>query len=423
MNQFNISADRQSIDAPRLAVFDPEAEAVQTLVTPADTRAAKPKGKRKGKAAADKDLPLWKRGDGRWCRKIKGRVHYFGTDKEKALEEWASTKDDLLAGRTPRVKTEGLVVGDLSERFLNAKRLLVESGELSPRTFGQYHSTCKKLVAEFGKHRRVDDLASDDFEALRATVAKKCGVVGIANEIRLTRMVFKFAYDAGLIVAPVRFGPTFKVKQGTIRKAAAGKAPRMFEAAQVQALVKGADDVLKAMVLLGINCAFGQADLSELPQSALDLKNGWATFPRVKTGIERKAKLWPETVAALRKAIAQRPEAKNETDSGCVFLTTHGNRLVRATAKFGHRDAAGAAFGRLLDALKLKRPGLQFYALRHTFRTIADETRDFPAIDRIMGHADHTMGGRYRERIDDSRLQAVSDHVRRWVFPPKRKAR
>jgi hypothetical protein len=37
-----------------------------------------------------------------------------------------------------------------------------------------------------------------------------------------------------------------------------------------------------------------------------------------------------------------------------------------------------------------------------------------------MGHADPSMGGHYRERIDDARLQAVSDHVRQWLFgkPP-----
>jgi integrase len=421
VNQHSISADRQTIDGPQLAVFNPEGANTRG---PGLTPEATPKPKRKAKPAADNDLPLWRRSDGRWCRKIKGRVHYFGTDRDKALEEWARVKDDLLAGRTLREKSGGLVVGDLCERFLNAKRLLIESGELSPRTFGQYHSTCKKLVAQFGKHRSVNDLAADDFETLRAAIAKTCGVVGIANEIRLTRMVFKYAYDAGLIASPVRFGPLFKVKAGTIRKDAAKKAPRMFEAHEVKPILAKADDILKAQILLALNCGFGQADLSDLPKSALDLKGGWATFPRVKTGVERRAALWPETIAAIRKAIAERPEPKDEADADCVFLTHHRNRLVRCTAKFGHRDAVGAAFGRLLESLKLKRKGLQFYALRHTFRTIADETRDFPAIDRIMGHADHTMGGRYREWIDDSRLLAVSEHVRKWAgLPVKRKAK
>lgn len=63
--------------------------------------------------------------------------------------------------------------------------------------------------------------------------------------------------------------------------------------------------------------------------------------------------------------------------------------------------------------------------MRHTFRTVADETGDFPAVDVIMGHTPEAAGAgapfsvemasRYR-RISDARLRAVSEHVREWLF-------
>ncbi|MCU0979714.1 MAG: hypothetical protein MUF25_11175 [Pirellulaceae bacterium] len=65
---------------------------------------------------------------------------------------------------------------------------------------------------------------------------------------------------------------------------------------------------------------------------------------------------------------------------------------------------------------ELDRQGCGFYALRHSCRTVADEARDFPAIDLIMGHADESTAARYRERISDERLMAVTDHVHRWLF-------
>jgi integrase len=66
--------------------------------------------------------------------------------------------------------------------------------------------------------------------------------------------------------------------------------------------------------------------------------------------------------------------------------------------------------------LGLKREGVGFYTLRHVFRTVADAARDPVAVDLIMGHTDSSMGGRYRERIEDARLRAVADHVRAWLF-------
>jgi hypothetical protein len=40
------------------------------------------------------------------------------------------------------------------------------------------------------------------------------------------------------------------------------------------------------------------------------------------------------------------------------------------------------------------------------------------AADYIMGHEVPHMSAVYREKIGDERLQAVADHVRKWLFPP-----
>jgi integrase len=57
-----------------------------------------------------------------------------------------------------------------------------------------------------------------------------------------------------------------------------------------------------------------------------------------------------------------------------------------------------------------------FYALRHTFRAVADELPDQPAINFITGHTDSTMAENYRQRIADDRLITVADHVRSWLL-------
>jgi integrase len=86
-------------------------------------------------------------------------------------------------------------------------------------------------------------------------------------------------------------------------------------------------------------------------------------------------------------------------------------------------DSVALEFDKLLRRHKLKALGMRFYGLRHTFQTAADETHDYPAIMKIMGHAEgvNDMSARYREKIGDDRLRAVAEHVRAWLWPPEPK--
>ena len=70
-----------------------------------------------------------------------------------------------------------------------------------------------------------------------------------------------------------------------------------------------------------------------------------------------------------------------------------------------------------MKAVGIHHDGIGFATLRHVFRTVADGCRDQVAVNQIVGHADGSMASVYRERIDDSRLRAVADHVRAWLWP------
>jgi hypothetical protein len=88
---------------------------------------------------------------------------------------------------------------------------------------------------------------------------------------------------------------------------------------------------------------------------------------------------------------------------------------VRVTEK-SRTDNVSVQFCELMKKLGLHRDGISFYVLRHCFRTVADAARDTVATDIIMGHTDPSMGGHYRERVEDSRLQAVAELVRAWLL-------
>jgi integrase len=346
-------------------------------------------------------------------------LYYFGSweDPDAALAKYLEQKDALHAGRKPREATEGVTVKQLCNHFLNAKQALVDSGELSPVTWRGYKTACDEVVAQLGKSRRIDDVGPDDFAPLRNRMAKRWGPLRLGVMIQYTRCLFKHALDAGLIDRPARFGPGFKrpsKKTARLHKAAQG--PKLFTAEEVRGLLGAAGVSMKAMLLLGINAGFGNTDCGNLPLSALDLEAGMIDFPRPKTGIPRRCPLWPGTVAALREALTHRPEPKDPAAAGLVFVTAKGGCWAKRTDD----NPITKETTKLLRALAINgRKGLGFYTLRHTFRTIADEAKDQPAVDFIMGHEVPHMSSVYRETISDARLKDVTEHVRTWLFAEK----
>ena len=378
-------------------------------------------GTRKGEAR----FPLWwHTGANAWCKKVRGRFHYFGPDKDKALKRYIEVKDDLEAGRDPRPDREAVTVRDLVNAFLSAKRDRVDSGELTSRTWAEYHRACEQVVTTFGRERGVTDLRPTDFGKLRAAAAKRLGPVALHKFITLVKSLFAFGYNADLIVAPVKYGDQFdKPPKRTMRLEKARKNLRLIGAADLWKLIDGADVQLRAMLLLGINGGFGQKDCADLQRRSLAGRPGWIDAPRGKTGIARRVPLWPETVAALAELEKVRPAPKDEVDSDCVFLTMFGNRWCRYVDRGGEKrgvalDATALEFRKLAKRVGVKVPGGP-YVVRHTFRTVADAVKDQPAIDLIMGHAEHGVSQYYRERIEDARLEAVVNHVRTWLIAGK----
>jgi integrase len=387
------------------------------------------------------NFPLFPHATGRWAKKVAGKMCYFGpwADPDAALKKWHEQEHELRAGRKPRPQRVGLLIGDppndpdsavgLVNRFLSAKRHLVDTREISLRTFKDYEATCQRLVDVFGWSRLVEDLEPEDFDRLRGELSKTRGPVALGNEIGRVRVVFGHAYHEKkgirLISRPVHFGNSLsKPSKKTIRKSRAKRGTQVFESAEIRRMIDTASQPLLSMILLGINCALGQSDITSLPIDALDLTAGWLNYPRPKTGIDRKAKLWPETIKALKVALADRPRPTDPDDQGLAFITKYGARWSRTTEGGTNIDAISQEFRKLLAELKIggKRG---FYCLRRTFETIGGDSLDQVSVDFVMGHAPESddMGAVYRGKIRDDRLKTVAEYVRVWLYPGKRKPR
>jgi integrase len=406
------------------------------------------------------EFPLYAHPLGYWSKKIKGKIIHFGrwgriekgkmkllpyaASHQAAYDAYKLRMNDAERGKIVEYvvqpeepNAEGITVKSLCNQFLTAKhrKLNSRNRKISPRTFVEYQQTAKLIADTFGKTRLVETLTAADFDRLWHDLDKKFGPARMRNEINRIKTLFNYGESSIKDFPKVQFGADFTAPEYTPEKGIKLFTPleirQALDGGKVQKdgkpiQVPAAPSQLRAMILLGINCGFGNTDVSALRQENLDLKSGWVNFPRPKTKIKRRCPLWPETIAALKAAIAERPKPKDRADSDRVFITPEGHPWVRTklvgddadTAKLSRTDAVTRVFGKRLEKLGINgRNNLGFYSLRHTFTTIGLEARDRDAVKALMGHSAHDMLSVYDETgPSDERLQAVTAHVRRWLL-------
>lgn len=372
------------------------------------------------------EYPLSAHASGRFVKKIMGKHFYFGkwarrVDGElvpyhwehawkEALKEYKDRIDDIRAGveheRLPQVADDDLKLHELLTLFVEFKQRVVERGELKECTLDGYKRTCQFLADNIGRTRTITRLKPADFTALRQAMDRRWGPHRVATEISKVRHLFKWALESEYLDKPQNFGPGFRKPRKANRKSDKRHA---LERQDILRLIKNAGTKDKAVLLLAINCGYGNEDCSRLQRNHLDLENGFVTFPRPKTEQYRRAKLWPETQAALSRWLKVRPESRHKEHENYVFVNRRGRPMFHK----GNGQASPIAFAHMA-----KRLGIQasFYDLRHSFRDVADAVTDVVAINTVMGHKNPGMRDTYTHSIADERIERVCQHVRDWLY-------
>jgi integrase len=357
-----------------------------------------------------KDFPLYPHKSGKWARKVGGKTRYFGSwkDPDGALKEYQSLVADLERERLAAQAPDGLPLHEACNRFLAVKEQARDKGELAQSSFSDYVRTCVALSRHFGRTTPVEALDPSHFSTYRHKLGEKLSPISLGNEITRVRVLFKWLWDNRLIEAPFHFGSDFKrPSKKTLRRHKRERGPMIFSREQIHALLKESGAHMRAMILLGVNCGFGNMDCAKLELKVVDLEKGWIRFPRPKTEVERACPLWPETRAALRRSLRLRYEPGPEAVKR-FFVTAEGKPWEASAKPITKR------FRQVREWAGIKRGG--FYWLRHVMATIGGGAKDQPAVSQIMGHADGSMTAHYQEEIAPERLMAVTTYVRQWLW-------
>ena len=366
---------------------------------------AKPKSNSKKRKIRSDKFPLTLHPTGQFCKKIKGKLYYFGTDKKAALERYLEQAAYLHTGKgtKPNSASNNLSLKTVCNLYLDYQESRATIAEITHSYVYDQTRLLRAFVRYIGPNRIVSNISTIDMQNYRKKLIKtRKAADTINNRITAIKAMYNWALDNGVISNT----PNLKA----IKKVVISKAEKpIFSITQIRKLLQKTSTQMKAMIWLGLNCGFGCTDCAEIQWKNLDLKNSRVSFPRGKTGIGRNLPLWPETVEVL-KEIPKSGEL--------VFYTSKGNpwvRMIKSTDKNGiekhtKENAVSKKFSKLIKKANIKtEKGVGFYTLRRTAATLAARSGDPFAVQRLLGHADLKMATTYVQDVSEQTDRAINN--------------
>jgi integrase len=360
--------------------------------------------KSKKRTRSDK-FPLTKHPTGQYCKKIKGKLYYFGSEKRKALERYYEQAAYLHSGRVmqPKMTGESISVKTLCNLFIDYQESRVLIGEISSRHMYDHTIKLRSFARYVGPNRLVSEVSTLDLQSYRQKLARDSKAPRtINNYIGIVKAMYKWALDSELISST----PKLKaVKTVRVRR----QNRPTFTPSQVQALLQNASPKMKAMIWLGLNCGFGGTDCSNLEWKHLDLQNGRVRLARSKTGVDRNLPLWPETIHAI-KELPISGELVFYTRRGHPWVTTKRVVDKNGRSKYQKSDNVTQEFSRLMKKTGIEmEKGVGFYTLRRTAATLTAKSGDPFAVQQLLGHADLKMATTYVQDVSEQTDRAINN--------------
>jgi len=197
---------------------------------------------------------------GQYCKKINGKIHYFGTNKKQALERYLEQATYLHGGQDliQTASNGNMTLKQLCDFYLRYQHSKVLADELTPRHHNDQTNSLSKLTSFLGKGRRVKGISTLDLQNYKR---KLQGAYGSAHRVNL---------HIGAMKAMFHWARKNDILQNTpnIDAVSKGKIVHqemyIFTSEQIKKLLSAADVKMRAMIWLGLNCGFGCTDCAQL---------------------------------------------------------------------------------------------------------------------------------------------------------------
>ena len=365
------------------------------------------------KTRSDK-FPLTLHPTGQFCKKVNGKLYYFGSDKNHALEKYLSQASCLHGNKEQTQKKHDgeMSLKELCDLYLQYQHLKVQANALTARHHNEQIASLKKLMSFLGQTRRIDEISTLDLQSYRRKLQKAYSTAHRMNlHISIMKAMFHWAKKNDVLNLIPNIDA---VSRGRI----VYKQRQTFSPNDIRQLLDVADIKMRAMIWLGLNCGFGCTDCAELKWNDLDFVNERVKLARNKTGVLRDLPLWPETIEAIKK-MPRKGKLVFYTSRGSAFVRTALKTDSNGNSKYTTQNSITRKFSRLIKKVGLDVPkGTGFYTFRRTAATIAARSGDPFAVQRLLGHANLLMATRYVQDVS-KQTDEVIERSRQYMAPSK----
>ena len=341
------------------------------------------------------------------------RWKYWSKDRSEARRLYRENITQIVAEYNCRLpQSTGLedahtwVLTDLAEHYYQQKK----ADGCSTSTLGNI----KKYLPRFMKWlldngfdpamKGPGDLTTSLLAGYRNELAENTSIgrVEANHHIEQIRGLLKWGMDTHDLRPPAmgavrKFPQKAKNEHGKTQD----RTPLTWE--QIKKLLNTANPVDTALILLGLNCGFGNSDIGSLKLTEVDLDRGIISDHRKKTGVTRDFAIWEETVAALRTYLnAHRGKTEKQNVNELFFVSRQGNPMcweyIDEKGEKHRSDAVKNRFDKLCKRAGISLPyGAGFYILRHTYATMIGEMSSDPReVQAAMAHSTIQQQETYR---------------------------
>ena len=191
---------------------------------------AKPNCKRKTRS--DK-FPLTLHPTGQYCKKVKGKVYYFGSNKHRALQNYLEQATMLHAGRGSKSGTpvNNMALKTLCNLYLEHQESKVQTGELTAGYFSDQVRSLRKFVRFIGPSCIIAEISALDLQNYKRKLRKSYGSAYRVNlNIAIMKAVFHWARKNDVVQTIPNIDAVAKAKTIPEEKP-------IFSASQIQRLL------------------------------------------------------------------------------------------------------------------------------------------------------------------------------------------